>query len=288
MKKRIFNTSLAVCACLSLSIICNTNSTVVNAKDISDEEMVEVIETNLETGETTTIDIPLSEDCDGDTYNPNPTVRDIIGVDNRTRIPTSIMNIFPFCSHGVVYCTWPNGQRTYGTGWLFGPNDIATAAHVVYDITLGGAPSSIRFYPGVNGPSLGAGYDAKNVSLSAEWQNGENPRYDYAVFEINSNIGDSRGFYGWSSSASVNNSVQVMGYPESYELWADTRSVVGVDSSFVYYDVDTTEGESGAPVYNTISQNVIAIHRGGLDSTKNRGVRINAEIANILSYYRNK
>ncbi len=199
------------------------------------------------------------------------------------------MDIFPFCSHGVVYCIWPNGERSYGTGWLFGPNDVATSAHVVYDISLGGTPSSIRFYPGVNGPSLGTGYDAQNVSLSAEWQNAKDDRYDYAVFEVNSNIGNSRGFYGWSTSASVNNSVQVMGYPKSYELWADTRSVVNVDSSFVYYDVDETAGESGAPVYNTITQNVIGINKGNNGSSGyNWSVRINSEITNVLSYYRNK
>ena len=53
----------------------------------------------------------------------------IIDVDDRYRIPASLSSTtFPYCSYGVVSCTWPNGASSFGTGWLFGPNDVATIA----------------------------------------------------------------------------------------------------------------------------------------------------------------
>ena len=56
----------------------------------------------------------------------------IIDVDDRYRIPASLSSTtFPYCSYGVVSCTWPDGTSSFGTGWLFGPNDVAIAAHVV-------------------------------------------------------------------------------------------------------------------------------------------------------------
>ena len=86
-------------------------------------------------------------------------------------------------------CTWPNGASSFGTGWLFGPNDVATAAHVVYSQENGGYPSSIIFYPGVNnsGSIVGASYKATIAVLPATYQSERDETKDYAFLSLNYN-----------------------------------------------------------------------------------------------------
>ena len=86
-------------------------------------------------------------------------------------------------------CTWPDEASSFGTGWLFGPNDVATAAHVVYSQENGGYPSSIIFYPGVNnsGSIVGASYKATIAVLPATYQSERDETKDYAFLSLNYN-----------------------------------------------------------------------------------------------------
>jgi len=88
-----------------------------------------------------------------------------------------------------VSCTRPDGTSSFGTGWLFGPNDVATAAHVVYSQENGGYPSSIIFYPGVNnsGSIVGASYKATIAVLPATYQSERDETKDYAFLSLNYN-----------------------------------------------------------------------------------------------------
>ena len=89
----------------------------------------------------------------------------------------------------IVSCTRPDGTSSFGTGWLFGPNDVATAAHVVYSQENGGYPSSIIFYPGVNnsGSIVGASYKATIAVLPATYQSERDETKDYAFLSLNYN-----------------------------------------------------------------------------------------------------
>lgn len=91
-----------------------------------------------------------------------------------------------FKAYGVVSCTRPDGTSSFGTGGLFGPNDVATAAHVVYSQENGGYPSSIIFYPGVNnsGSIVGASYKATIAVLPATYQSERDATKDYAFFIV--------------------------------------------------------------------------------------------------------
>ena len=64
---------------------------------------------------------------------------------------------------------------------FFGPNDVATAAHVEYSQENGGYPSSIIFYPGVNnsGSIVGASYKATIAVLPATYQSERDATKDY-------------------------------------------------------------------------------------------------------------
>ena len=109
-------------------------------------ESSEMIEFDLKTNEMKTVEIEEQNSDSVDSYIPEgistgiQTYGAIIDGDDRYRIPASLSSTtFPYCSYGVVSCTRPDGTSSFGTGWLFGPNDVATAAHVVYSQENGGS-----------------------------------------------------------------------------------------------------------------------------------------------------
>lgn len=218
----------------------------------------------------------------------------IIDGDDRYRILASLLgSTFPYCSYGVVRCTWPDGTRTFGTGWLFDPNDVATAAHVVYDNERGGYPSSITFCPGVNksGSISGTSYSSTIAVLPATYQTERDETKDYAFLSLNSNIGNTLGYLGWTTSVSAGNTMALTGYPEEhmYELWEGVGQIQSTSGSFLRYTADSSGGVSGAAVYLTIPMKAAGFNHGGYeDASYNYGVKIDSTIASEMSYYRNK
>ena len=95
-----------------------------------------------------------------------PTIipKDIIGGDNRTKV--SDTTVFPFRAIGYIVSTWPKGNSTIGTAWLFKSDAIVTAGHCVYDKDLGGWATRVTFYPGRNGSSTPYG-SAYSIEISS-------------------------------------------------------------------------------------------------------------------------
>ena len=60
---------------------------------------------------------------------------------------------FPFSTAVSIYVRWSDGSRTRGSGVMVGPNDVLTAAHVVFaDPATGrGRPVNITVIPAQNG-----------------------------------------------------------------------------------------------------------------------------------------
>lgn len=261
-------------------------------EDVKESTEIEIYD--LETGETFFETIEYTDEANVvESYIPEdkklPETRIVFPPDDRTRIPTGIMGYFPYNVIGTLRVTWPNGGTTFGTGWMFGPNDVATAGHVLYDSEMGGDATSALFYPGQNNSSLSStGYTVKNVYVPSQYRTTESANYDYAVCEVNGTPG-SAGYFGWSIYGSVNDVVQIIGYPEEhpYEQWQGSGVIEGA-STLLSYKVDTSRGDSGAAVFSTMSQLVIGIHSGAYsDGTYNIGPAINREIANIMNERRN-
>ena len=60
--------------------------------------------------------------------------------------------------------------------------------------------------------------------------------YDYGVFSLDTNIGDSLGYFGWTTSATAGQTVQVLGYPDDkpqFELWLDGGQLESVGDLIV-------------------------------------------------------
>ncbi len=118
-----------------------------------------------------------------------------------------------------------------------------------------------------------ASYTATKIAVPAEYTNSGSIDYDWRTFEVNSDIGNSAGYFGWTTSVNPTNTVQITGYPgdkPNYEMWLAGKQVQEIYPHYIDYDVDTAAGQSGAPVYMGQFRQVVAIHSRG-NSTVNSG-----------------
>lgn len=270
------------------------------ASEESDNDKIEIFTTNLETGEASSIEIDKLEDVDvseAPAFMPGDLTDNysVIGDDQRMRIPQNLMNRVPYSCIGVIISEFPDGTVTRGTGVLFGPNDVVTAGHVLYDKGYGGVATKVYFAPATNG-NLEFQYVGRKLAIPQEYMDTSATEYDYGVFDLGVNVGDTNGYLGWTTEVSQGDYLNITVYPgdkSGYEMWAATGNALSISSGMITYDTDTdTEnGESGAPVFYLIGSNkhkFVAIHSGGSEAGQyNSGKRVDESLSNILYSYRN-
>jgi glutamyl endopeptidase len=191
---------------------------------------------------------------------------------------------------------------TLCTGFLIGPDTVATAGHCLHRGSGGGSGFFVRtsyeIRPGRNGASIpyacpgGALVRAQRLWTNAGWANAGEESRDYGALHTTCPIGDTTGWFGYSNTEdlSVNElPVDARGYPADKPpgtQWTARNCATGPPApTFVqcvvsgstarqlFYANDTSGGQSGAPVYrpgNNPSSGgcagtcVIAIHAYGL------------------------
>ena len=282
---------------LIMTILFNTFCISGVASENSEEEVFMVEKKDFSTGEISTVEIPVVDEADeAEAFIPDGESiiegRNIIGTDERSRVATELSNsMMPFRGVGLLEVTWNNGAVSWGTGWLFGPNDIATAGHMVYNSERGGYASRIVFYPALNGPKGPAnGYIATNVSASVDYLLGDEQN-DYAVFEVGSNIGNNFGYFGWATSISPGARIQSIGYPgdkPQFEMWHCYGVCQRLLQHSFLHTLDTVKSQSGSPVYTPTDTKVRGIHIGfNNELINNEATLIQGELANLLYNRRN-
>ncbi len=136
MKKQ---TSIFLFLFLFLSLTLNTNNVHAQNPEESSDSITMITE-DLVTGESGTLEIEASSDStvlDAKAYSPENENNNsfstfaIIGADERYRVPDMLMNSFPYKAIGVVVVEYYDGSRAHGMGFLYSPNDVATAGHVL-------------------------------------------------------------------------------------------------------------------------------------------------------------
>ena len=271
----------------SMLVTLLVGNTVVFATDSIPNEQSEtfnVVKTNLETGEKTIEKVSVSNEqsvLEGDALIVSPSPRMIIGEDERTEVPDVIMSYVPYSTIGVITAYHEDGTISQGTGFLIGPNDVATAAHVI-------AREGITYFTFMFPNDLTKTYECIEMAVPQEYYDTETSTYDWAVFEINEEIGYTRGYCGWSADISIGDTVQVIGYPgdKPTGLWMAGKQVQQLSEYFIKYDVDAERGQSGSPVIKAGTTGICAgIHIGSTD-TLNVGTRITDRMASIFSFYR--
>lgn len=188
-----------------------------------------------------------------------PSAERIIGSDDRTLVnPTTLTDA---TRQTVLIYSSTDG---WCTGFLIGPDTVATAGHCVFHNTATKRGwwnmSRMSVYPGYNGATGVAPYGScgvRNLYSNQGWTGGAaNYDWDYGVIKLNCRIGASLGWYGYTNSGySTSTVLSTQGYPKdktAYSMWRTTGRVLSAYGNAQWLtNIDIIGGQSGSPVYRT-------------------------------------
>lgn len=222
--------------------------------------------------------------------------------DRRTPISVPSPSNLPWKSVGKLEIDFPNGKTYVGTGTLIAPDLVLTAGHCLYQDSKGGLAKEIRFFSGEEEDSF---VISKKILPAYAWMKEETPNWDFGVFSLTERIGEesddylepsianSSKFLDHRDSELLDHRIQVTGYPgEKQGMWTMTGDVYYMDNELLYYQIDTTPGQSGSPIWATWEDSegshpysIIGVHINGIAGNPrfNGGVYFNAEKGEILS-----
>ena len=158
-----------------------------------------------------------------------------------------------------------------GTGTLVGRGVVLTAAHNLYSKALGGDAVAVEFYAGLHKDPLDGTYKSIASSKALTWHYPEEFKKgaegeDYALVFLERDISPTTGIFSIGVSG-PNRTVNVTGYPgdKSYDMYTCEGKVLNRNHNTVDYEIDTTGGQSGAPVWAKVggANLIFAVHIEG-------------------------
>lgn len=226
---------------------------------------------------------------------PPPT--SVIGADGRTRVTDT--TVFPYSAIVQLEVEFPFGTALC-SGWMTGPDTVATAAHCLYYSGLGGWAEGITAYPGRNGSVAPFGGTAATFwNVRQKWIDTEGAGNDYGVIQLASPIGNTVGYFGYEYNTRnqfyLGRPVTVSGYPgdkfggEADTQWMMDGTIGKAHKRRLFYDIDTYAGQSGSPLYGRWTRKdcdpcAFGIHTYGVGGnwTMNSATRITKDVFNFL------
>lgn len=218
---------------------------------------------------------------------PESGLETVFNADERTRIVST--DQYPWKMICALRIHAPLGTFV-GTGWFAGPRTIITAGHCVFDSKqMGGWASSIDVTPGRDRTREPFGkFTATKFSSVNAWVQRQDPDFDVAAIHLDKAVAPAADVFrvgALPDDELQDFMVNVSGYPGSpgggAELyWAKNR-IRAVTPRRIFYDVDTSGGQSGGPAYIFPDENsrpiVVGIHaygEGGTPASMN--LRVNS------------
>lgn len=210
----------------------------------------------------------------------------VIGSDSRTQVT----NTTSAPSSSIVQIEFNAGSIC--TGALISDDTVLTAGHCVHRGGTGSAADyswGIRVAPGRNGSRDPYGRcGATELYTDQRWIDSANTNADWGVIKLDCAVGNTTGWLGYTGTTGslAGSTATVRGYPGDKPrgtMWTMTGSVSSTQPEKVFYTMDTSGGQSGAPVYNS-SASIVAIHTNG--GSTNSGTRITPALARYLDTVR--
>lgn len=198
---------------------------------------------------------------------------------------------------------WKNGDVGIGTGWFAGPHTVITAGHCVHDRSSGGWAKQIIVRPARNGSQSMGELTVTRFSTTDLWLSDQlrNQDYDFGAIHLSPAAEEITRKTGWfatavmSDAALVKQRVNVSGYPATVrtsrpngtQQFFHAKQIVSVSPLRVFYDIDTTEGQSGSPVWlqTASGPRVIGIHAYGVSTASpraNSGPRLTQPVLSLI------
>lgn len=263
---------------------------------------------------------------DGTPANPDKRARETpVGDDDRT--PVSDPTAIPYRRICQINYKAPRPNSTRlspkrGTGWLIGPRVMLTAGHVVLDLVNKGhpenlcsdfliAPGRVKQGSGLDAAPYGL-YRAARLMAHPRWLTECDPDYDIGCIYLDRPVPGRVGYWGFAAfddSALEGAEVNLAGYPVEgppedpdsapipikyngmKAFWHRNR-LDRLAPQRLYYAVDTSSGQSGAPVWMRQSAQeppvVVGVHAYGFkssdtgDDRANSATRITPELITMI------
>lgn len=227
---------------------------------------------------------------------------DVVDGENRNRETHTRESPFRMiCSIEIAFGAEP--PVAAATGWLVGQRTVVTAGHVLWwDRKV----SLVRVIPGRNGFDAGReAFESTNFHFHPEWTGsaGQQPQHDIAAIRLPQPVGEQVGWFGvgvFADAALDRRMINIAGYPSVVtdvavdrckELWFEVNSIAVVEPERLFYGLDTSAGQSGAPVMLWPSPlvgggppMVVGVHARGFEGTGklNSATRIDASKIDLL------
>lgn len=191
----------------------------------------------------------------------------------------------------ALWIKFSNGEVGEATGFFVAPRVVVTAGHAVYDHRNGRGPAvTIAVFPGVNAAiplQNGASHPfgsarAWSIRVTPQWYSYKHPEYDFACVVLPTNpptTSRDLPFAEPDAPTLMSRPAALNGYPAEQafaELWGMNGPIRQVELRRLVYDIDTSEGQSGAPLTVRDDYGVrfaVGVHSGG-DYGGNSAIRL--------------
>ncbi|MEM9670424.1 MAG: trypsin-like serine protease [Pseudomonadota bacterium] len=217
-------------------------------------------------------------------------------IDNRTRILETTLPPWRMICSLSIESTF--GPSIPGTGWLAGPSTVITAGHCVHALERGGWATKIDVTPGQNGVDQKpyGQFQSRSFNCTKRWRDDADPDYDIGCIQLSEPIGNEVGWFGMRVLDGAELSqwhLNLSGYPlkpgQGVEQRFHSNSVHKLTDHRVYYQIDTTSGNSGGPVWiqDVAADDApycVAIHAYSVGDgvNANSGPRINSDVFDLI------
>jgi len=225
--------------------------------------------------------------------------RSIIDDDSRQNVKDITKS--PYNQIAKIICKYPSGNEYSGTGIVVSSDSVLTAAHNLYypkertfasvcEVAVGLKPST----------SSSQGFTTgKKFLIPQKWINPET-QYgsDFGMIKLDTKLGDITGGIGISSLVFNNETIETAGYPSDLNdntMYFSKGNITAIKPEKFYHNIDTYNGQSGSPIWNS-SQLLIGLHIAGtldspqpdpLDNQFNKAVRFTEQNYDYIRYWLN-
>lgn len=171
-----------------------------------------------------------------------------------------------YCAVGQITADFDADQdgfyetTSFGSAYLEAEDIILTAAHCVFDTEIDQWGSNIVYHPAQNGynDTYSSNYesDVISISISQQYANytGWNSYQDWAICQLEDNLGDIFGWFGMSGEPSANMNLTLAGYPgtgNGYQFSSPGKVTEVVNNMYFTASNYSIQGYSGGPMYDS-------------------------------------